>query len=145
MRYDSKGKWICTCSCSPDKEISVHGISLRRGLKTHCGCKRTYRLKETIEFPKEYINKTKTCSSCAKEKEYKDFYFKEYINPKGNKTYQFSARCIQCDIEAVQQERADNPEWIIGYNQQRYQDKKDDYFRKRGTESYLHIDQYRRT
>jgi hypothetical protein len=107
----------------------VHGISLRRGLKTHCGCKRTYRLKETIEFPKEYINKTKTCSSCAKEKEYKDFYFKEYINPKGNKTYQFSARCIQCDIEAVQQERADNPEWIIGYNQQRYQDKKDDYFR----------------
>jgi len=97
LRYEGNSKWICVCSCTPEKEISIHSSSLRRGLKTHCGCKRQYRTRDEIEFPAEYNNKFKICSECGEEKEYKEFYFKEGINPEGNKSYYFNASCIKCD------------------------------------------------
>jgi len=110
LRYAGESMWICVCSCKPDKEIKINGASLRRGLKTHCGCKRHYRKRSEIDFPIEYENKYKPCSKCGLEKEFKEFYFKEYINTEGNKTYYFNPTCIECEIIDAEQWAKDNPE-----------------------------------
>jgi hypothetical protein len=47
----------------------------------------------------EYEGKTKTCTKCSKEKEYKEFYFKDYLNAEGIKTYYFNTHCIKCEVE----------------------------------------------
>lgn len=126
LRYDKNGKWICFCSCNPNKELSIDGSTLRRGFKTHCGCKRTYKRRNEIEIPIEYKNKFKVCNTCGKEKEYKDFYFQEFINEEGNKDYYFNPKCIVCDKQKAKVRQQEKKEEISIYRHQYYLDNMDE-------------------
>ena len=91
--------WLCECDCKDKTQIELDSHRLTSGRKTHCGCQRTYKKRDEIEFPEEYMGKTKICTKCGEDKEYKDFYFKEYINKDGIKSYGFNPTCIECDKE----------------------------------------------
>lgn len=108
LRYEGNKKWVCLCSCSPDKEISVNGCQLRDGRKTHCGCKKKYNKRSDIVFPNEYKDKTKPCKECGEIKPYEDFYFQEKINKNGDKYYYFYTKCIECEKKRAYQRILDN-------------------------------------
>jgi hypothetical protein len=71
---------------------------LTSGLKTHCGCRKERKDWSKVEVPTEYVGKTKVCTQCKEEKSYKDFYFKEYIDSKGEKCYKYNPKCISCEV-----------------------------------------------
>lgn len=95
--------WLCECDCENKTQLVIETGRLVSGRKTHCGCQRTYKHKEEINIPNEYLNKTKICSECGQEREYKDFYFNEYLNEKGIKTYYFHPQCVDCERQKARE------------------------------------------
>jgi len=119
LRYEGKSKWICVCSCKPDKEISIYGESLRNGKKTNCGCKRRYTKREAVVLPKEYDGQYKTCDECGKSKEYKDFYYDIRLNKDKQEKYYFHLSCVECEKKTSRQWAIDNPEWYYIINKRK--------------------------
>ena len=88
----------------------VDTTRLKSGIKTHCGCKRQYKLHKDKEFPQEYLGKIKTCTTCWNDHPYTNFYFNEVTNIEGIKQYIFSSRCIDCHIKLASEYTKEHPE-----------------------------------
>ena len=97
IRSDKYGKaWLVECDCENHTRQEIDTTRLTSGIKQHCGCRKNYRKRNEIKLPQEYIGKTKICTQCDDEKEYKEFYSKEYVNSENIRVYKFDLKCIEC-------------------------------------------------